>query len=502
MESVCASTKGSGNQTALPGGTKTPLKYRNKYRKPPITEGFSSGSQAALHKRKTEFMQVRPHLQGDNPTTDEATREFVGSDKSLGQIEEEQPLDPGQQEQYDTAVSEAASKKSHARGCFSSCFSRSSTGGNPATGEPATVSDQSVRREPSSDPMEMQPLNTSEAQGDTAIIEPDAITRSRESVHSEKLSSQTDVQPLSPGSREQVDIAGYEATSQKLHTRGCFKLLSCFGRPATGGNPTTDDAAVGSRESVRLEKSSGQIEEGQSLGPGSREQDDIVVPEALSQKSHGGGCIISCFSRSAKGEKPVTDELTTVSNQSVSLDQASGSMEMQPLNTLQQAQGDTARCDPAVSSAPPVTNKKVPMHPLLEACKQGNIGYIQRVIDENKVLIGQRLQWGKLQESSLDIACYYGQTEVVKILLEKGDGVKPKPGGQSDSAFTALHAASRGENADKQLFSLLLEHGALVDAKTVKGETPLMLTLRKSNQQIIKPCVEKLLAHNANVHAK
>jgi ankyrin repeat protein len=68
----------------------------------------------------------------------------------------------------------------------------------------------------------------------------------------------------------------------------------------------------------------------------------------------------------------------------------------------------------------------------------------------------------------LVLASYRGQTEVVKLLLERGAAVNARENRNGLSSLS--HAVGRG---DKELVSVLLAHGADPLLKSADGRTPL-----------------------------
>jgi ankyrin repeat protein len=83
----------------------------------------------------------------------------------------------------------------------------------------------------------------------------------------------------------------------------------------------------------------------------------------------------------------------------------------------------------------------------------------------------------------LMIASYYGQKEVVKLLLENGVDVNARQYAEDyANGRTALMLAAR--NGHKEVVELLIEKGADVNAGDEYGKTALELAYEKGHKEI------------------
>lgn len=80
----------------------------------------------------------------------------------------------------------------------------------------------------------------------------------------------------------------------------------------------------------------------------------------------------------------------------------------------------------------------------------------------------------------LQLACFFGQAEVVTFLLEQGADVHAVA--QNAMAIQPLHAAVAGQFVE--IVKLLLAHGAAVNARQQSGFTPLMAAQQNGNREI------------------
>ena len=105
-------------------------------------------------------------------------------------------------------------------------------------------------------------------------------------------------------------------------------------------------------------------------------------------------------------------------------------------------------------------------------------------------------------ETPLHSAAWYGDLEMVRVLLNYKADVHARCGG-----WTPMHYVSQGHQGSVipnvfqslgDVARLLLEHGADIDAENGHGETPLHVTMEFNNVEVVRV----LLEHGANVDAE
>jgi|SRR5450631_328291 ankyrin repeat protein len=92
--------------------------------------------------------------------------------------------------------------------------------------------------------------------------------------------------------------------------------------------------------------------------------------------------------------------------------------------------------------------------------------------------------------TALHFACFFGQSEAARLLLESGaaaDAVAANP-----MQVMPLHSAASARNLEAA--RLLLEHGALVNARQQAGWVPIHAAAQNGD----RPMVELLLKHHAD----
>lgn len=94
----------------------------------------------------------------------------------------------------------------------------------------------------------------------------------------------------------------------------------------------------------------------------------------------------------------------------------------------------------------------------------------------------------------LGLACYFGQRDLVALLLQKG--ADPNLPSNNTFRISPLHSACA--ISDVALAELLLEHGADVNAEQQQGITPLHSAAHNGKTELVK----LLLKNGADVHAK
>lgn len=85
--------------------------------------------------------------------------------------------------------------------------------------------------------------------------------------------------------------------------------------------------------------------------------------------------------------------------------------------------------------------------------------------------------------TGLTLACFHGQTYIVRCLLAKGANIL-LCGSLSAHNQTALHATAHSGNED--IASLLIENGLSVNAQDGCGDTPLHLAARYGHLNLVE----------------
>lgn len=128
---------------------------------------------------------------------------------------------------------------------------------------------------------------------------------------------------------------------------------------------------------------------------------------------------------------------------------------------------------------------------IFEACALGNQFQVREQLYENPSLLNS---YAKDGNTPLTLACYFGHLDIVKYLVSKGAKVNLKT--KNEDSQTALHSAILGRNLNVVKF--LLENGADVNAEKQDGITPMHLAAESNQIHVIKI----LLIHRANMNAR
>ena len=124
----------------------------------------------------------------------------------------------------------------------------------------------------------------------------------------------------------------------------------------------------------------------------------------------------------------------------------------------------------------------------LEACKQGNIEDVKRLLEQN-VDVNAKDNYG---QTALMLAEGEGHTEIVEILIDNGADVNAK----DIYGKTALMWAAI--NGHTEIVEILIDNGADVNAKDNDGQTALMLAEGEGHTEAAK----LLIDNGADVNAK
>ena len=128
---------------------------------------------------------------------------------------------------------------------------------------------------------------------------------------------------------------------------------------------------------------------------------------------------------------------------------------------------------------------------LFEACSLGEIGIVRDFIESDVALIESFAPDGF---NPLGLASFFGQTAVVKYLLEKGADVKVAS--NNDFKVTPLHSACAISNIE--IVKMLLGKGSDINVQQANGVTALHSTAYNGKLEISKLLVE----NGANVRSR
>ncbi|KAJ0096741.1 hypothetical protein Patl1_27416 [Pistacia atlantica] len=161
------------------------------------------------------------------------------------------------------------------------------------------------------------------------------------------------------------------------------------------------------------------------------------------------------------------------------------------LNLQDRRQIDMENCLGKQSSR---SRKHITIH---DSAQSGEINGFQKLLQKDPSLINERN--AIMLETPLHLSAGNNNTEIVKFLLEwKGDD-KVDLEAKNMCGETPLHLAAK--NGCNGTARLLLAHGALVDAQTEYGVTPLKLSIFHSVRTKDCSIVKTLLENNADYNA-
>ncbi|XP_026474601.1 ankyrin repeat domain-containing protein 17-like isoform X4 [Ctenocephalides felis] len=123
---------------------------------------------------------------------------------------------------------------------------------------------------------------------------------------------------------------------------------------------------------------------------------------------------------------------------------------------------------------------------LVEACSDGDVGTVRRLLTEGRS-VHETTEDG---ESLLSLACSAGYYELAQVLIAMNANVEDR--GIKGDCTPIMEAASAGH---AQMVTLLIENGADVNAQSSSGNTPLMYGCAGGHDEVVKI----LLANGANV---
>jgi len=124
---------------------------------------------------------------------------------------------------------------------------------------------------------------------------------------------------------------------------------------------------------------------------------------------------------------------------------------------------------------------------IFEATALGRLDRLKQCLRDDPAAIDSRSKDGF---TALHFACFFGQPEAARLLIESGaavDAVAANP-----TKVMPLHSAASARNLEAA--RLLLEHGAPVNARQQAGWVPLHAAAQNGD----RPMVELLLKHRAD----
>ncbi|KAJ0040591.1 hypothetical protein Pint_26756 [Pistacia integerrima] len=142
-----------------------------------------------------------------------------------------------------------------------------------------------------------------------------------------------------------------------------------------------------------------------------------------------------------------------------------------------------------------VSEKRITIH---DCAQSGDIDGFEKLLQDNPSLLNERN--AIILETPLHLSASNNKTDIVKFLLEWKGYDKVDLEAKNTYGETPLHVAA--ENGCNEAARLLLAHGALVEAKTKYGMTPLMLSVCHSIRAEDCSIVETLLENNADCDAR
>jgi ankyrin repeat protein len=124
---------------------------------------------------------------------------------------------------------------------------------------------------------------------------------------------------------------------------------------------------------------------------------------------------------------------------------------------------------------------------VFEAATLGNIARLRELLDEDRAQINS---WSPDGFTPLHLACFFGQEEAAKFLLDRGADVASAA--RNPMRVQPLHSAAAGRRLP--IVRVLLERGAPVNARQHLGWTALHEAANQGNREM----AECLLRHGAD----
>lgn len=145
--------------------------------------------------------------------------------------------------------------------------------------------------------------------------------------------------------------------------------------------------------------------------------------------------------------------------------------------------GDHARVEEIVAADPSLA--------IFAAAIQGDTGQLNDLLTANRSLVSAFSTDGW---TPLHLAAFFGKTEAVRLLLNKGAQVNVKSTNQMENM--PLHAASSGRHVE--VAKLLIDHGAPVNARQHGGWAPLHAAAQNGDLELAKI----LIAAGADINVR
>ncbi|KAL6268769.1 hypothetical protein P5V15_001894 [Pogonomyrmex californicus] len=131
---------------------------------------------------------------------------------------------------------------------------------------------------------------------------------------------------------------------------------------------------------------------------------------------------------------------------------------------------------------------------LVEACTDGDVGTVRKLLTEGRS-VHETTEEG---ESLLSLACSAGYYELAQVLLAMNANVEDR--GIKGDCTPLMEAASAGH---VDIVTLLIAHGADVNAQSTSGNTPLMYGCAGGHEEVVRVLLEagaNVEDHNENGH--
>lgn len=136
----------------------------------------------------------------------------------------------------------------------------------------------------------------------------------------------------------------------------------------------------------------------------------------------------------------------------------------------------------------------VPTRTLAEACSDGDVSTVRKLLREGKS-VNETTEEG---ESLLSLACSAGYLELAQVLLAMHANVEDR--GIKGDCTPLMEAASAGH---PDIVKLLISHGAEVNAQSSTGNTPLMYACSGGHEAVVRVLLDNAANvedHNENGH--